>query len=150
MHDPSYPSIRQATLDDVPFIMALGREKYAGRGDTVAKLHIAEGWVRWCIGNTERLVLVGPNSAGIASVSWNYGFERVGRLDAMAARQTPGAILEAIRLVRLMLRWSQEKGAIRFRLTADTGADFAPFAKRLGGRAVTVTHYEFDLERPDE
>ena len=135
------PVIRAATLDDMPFIIELAREKYPQR--TIEK---GIPWMAWAIQNSERLVLVGPNSGGVAQVSWNYGFERRARIDMLGARAVPGAALEALRMVRMMLVWAKEQGAEgTFRLDADTGVDFGPFARRLGGKPVTTTRYEIPL-----
>ena len=49
-------------------------------------------------------------------------------------------------MVRMMIAWAKEQGAQgAFKLEADTGIDFAPFAKRLGGHAVTTTRYDIPL-----
>ena len=133
--------IRRASLDDMPFIIGMAKEKYPAR-------QIEQGipWMEWCIGSPERLVLVGPNSVGVAQVDWRYGFERRGRLDMLASRPQAGAPWEAFRMVRMMLAWAKEQGAQgTFRLDADTGIDFGPFAKRLGGEPVTLTRYEIPL-----
>ena len=133
--------IRRASLDDMPFIIGMAKEKYPAR-------QIEQGipWMEWCIGSPERLVLVGPNSVGVAQVDWRYGFERRGRLDMLASRPQASAPWEAFRMVRMMLAWAKEQGAQgTFRLDADTGIDFGPFAKRLGGEPVTLTRYEIPL-----
>ena len=133
--------IRRASLDDMPFIIGMAKEKYPAR-------QIEQGipWMEWCIGSPERLVLVGPNSVGVAQVDWRYGFERRGRLDMLASRPQASAPWEAFRMVRMMLAWAKEQGAQgTFRLYADTGIDFGPFAKRLGGEPVTLTRYEIPL-----
>lgn len=135
------PAIRRATLADMPFIVEMARERYPQRT-------IDQGipWMEWAIQNPDRLVLLGPNSIGVAQALWAYGFERRARLDMLGARAVPGAALEALRMLRLMLVWAKEKGAEgTFRLDADTGIDFGPFARRLGGKPVTVTRYEIPL-----
>ena len=135
--------IRVADESDLPFLMTLAREKYPhrGGGDTSVR------WLRWVMNDRNHLVLVGAHSGGIASVSWNYGIERRGRVDVLAARPTPGAALEAMRMVRLMVDWARQEGAESFRLAADTNVDFAPFAARLGAVPKAVVHYEFDLRQ---
>jgi hypothetical protein len=138
---PMEPLIHKATLADMPFIIALAKEKYPAR-----QIEHGISWMEWCIANPERLVLVGPNSAGVAQVNWKYGFERRARLDMLGARPTAGAALEALKIVRLMVAWAKEQGAQdTFVLDADTGVDFEPFSRRLGGKAVTVTRYEIPL-----
>ena len=102
--------------------------------------------MEWAIQNPERLVLIGANSVGVAQASWQYGFERRARLDMLGARPVAGAALEALKMVRMMLVWAKEQGAEgTFRLDADTGVDFGPFARRLGGKPVTLTRYEIPL-----
>lgn len=136
-----YPSIRKATVDDEAFMFAIAREKYPERA-----IERGAPWVRWAMKHEDRLVLVGPNSFGIAQVSWFYGFERRARLDMLCARPVSGAALEALRMVRIMVAWAAEHGAEgTFKMDADTGVDFEPFARRLGGKAVTATRYEIPL-----
>lgn len=133
--------IHKATLHDMPFIIDMAREKYPAR-----QIERGIEWMEWAIQNPERLVLVSPNAVGVAQVSWNYGFERRARLDMLGARTVPGVALEALKMVRLMLVWAKEQGAQgAFKLDADTGVDFGPFARRLGGKAVTTTRYEIPL-----
>jgi hypothetical protein len=136
-----YPSIRKATSDDETFMFEIAKEKYPERA-----IERGAPWVRWAMQHSERLVLVGPNSFGIAQVGWFYGMERRARLDMLCARPIPGAALEALKMVRMMVAWAAEQGATgAFRLDADTGVDFEPFARRLGGKLVTTTWYDIPL-----
>lgn len=138
---PAQETVRRATLADVPVLLEIAKELYADR--PVAN---AESWLRWAIQNPERLVLIGKASAGVAQLSWNYGFERRARLDALGALPGRASAFEALRIVRLMIQWARENGATgTFRLDADTGVDFGPFARRLGGKPVTHTRYEIPL-----
>src|SRR5262245_16460009 len=135
--------IRVADESDAPFILALAREKYPQRA-------VGEGalrWGLWAMRDPNHLVLVGPHSVGVCSVTWNYEFERRARVDMLCARTVPGAALEAMRIVRLMHDWARQQGAETFRLAADTNVDFAPFAARLGAIPKAVVHYEFDLRQ---
>ena len=133
--------IRRATLADMPFMIALAREKYP---DMPVERGI--GWMEGCIGNPERLVLVGPNSVGVAQIGWNYGFERRARLAMLGARHRAASAWEAFKMVQIMVAWAKDQGAEgTFKLDADTGVDFGPFARRLGGKSVTVTRYELPL-----
>ncbi|MFA5897720.1 MAG: hypothetical protein WC829_01275 [Hyphomicrobium sp.] len=136
------PAIHVATDADKPFMLALAREKYPGRN-----IDLGIPWVERCMANPDRLVLVGPNSFGIAQADWLYGFERRGRLDMLCARPQPGVALEALRMVRMMVGWAKSRGCLgTFKLDADTGVDFGPFARRLGGVKVTSVRYEIPLE----
>jgi hypothetical protein len=132
-------AIRRATDADKPFMLALAKECYPDRG-----IERGVPWVEWCMANSERLVLVGPNSFGIARVEWIYGFERRSGMDMLCARKGTG--FEAFRMVRVMLRWAKESGAKgEFKLEADTGVDFGPFARRLGGRSNAAQWYMIPL-----
>lgn len=134
--------IRVATMADMPFMVALAKEKYPNRP--------VEQGIPWMTDNLQSpncLVLIGTDSVGVASISWNYGFERRARCDMLAARPVRGAGWEAYRMVKLMIEWAKQNGAKgAFRLDADTGADFGPFARRLGGTASTFTRYTIPLE----
>lgn len=133
--------IRIATLDDITLIGEIARQQYPH-----LDVEKARGWLTWAIQHPDRLVLVGLNSVGIAQVAWFYGMEKRARLDVLARRPAPEGVLEAFRMVRIMVSWGKEKGATgNFKLDADTGVDFGPFAKRLGGKPVTVTRYEIPL-----
>jgi len=131
--------IHRALDADKPFMLELAKEKYPNRD-----IERGVPWVEWCMGNRERLVLVGRHSFGIARVEWIYGFERRAGLDMLCARK--GAGFEAFRMVRMMIQWAREQGAQgEFKLDADTGVDFGPFARRLGGRASSAQWYVIPL-----
>lgn len=137
--------IHEASERDKPFMLALAQEKYPRR---VVEKSIR--WVERAMDNPDRLVLVGPNSFGIAQADWIYGSERRGRLDMMCARTEAAAGLaagvEILRMVEIMVGWARTKGcAGTFKLDADTGVDFEPLAQRLGGKVVTVKRCEIPL-----
>lgn len=134
-------SLHRATDADLPFMEALATEKYPGR-----PVKQGQPWVEWCMKNEDRLVLVGPNSFGIAQAQWIYGFERRGRLDMICARTTARSSFEPLRMIRLMVDWAKARGCVgTFKIDADTGVNFTPFAARLGGYAVTVERCEIPL-----
>lgn len=134
------PGIRRATLDDVPALIEFGRTAYPGR-----PIEQAAPWLAWYIQNPDRLVLIGLSSAGAAQVTTDYGLERRARLSLLAAKPVPGAVFESLRILRAMVDWAKEKGAVgTFRVDSGTGVDFGSFAKRLGGRQV-LTDYEIPL-----
>ena len=141
---PVAQSIRRATLDDMPHMIEMAKKLWARYPER--QVVQGEGWMRWCISNPERLVLLGSTSIGVASVSWNYGYERRARMDILAGLPVPGTALQTLRMLHIMIAWAREQGAQgTFRLSADTEADFGPFARRLGGKAVTTTRYEIPL-----
>ena len=138
--------IRIAIPEDLPGIMALARETYAGRDTDKAEPYIA-----WAMQQPDRLCLIGVDTAGMASVTSHYGFERKARMDILVGRRTAIAPLEAFRMVKIMVDWAEKMGAKSFRLDADTGVDFGPFALRLGGHLVDSPRYDIPLnaENPD-
>lgn len=134
-------NIREATVNDLPFIMQLGKEMYPARD-----VEKSRQWARWCILDANHYVLVGPNSMGCAELFWSYGCECKARSAVLAARPVAGAVFETLRILRMMITWAKQRGAIgTFTLDADTGIDFLLFAKRLGGKSVTKTHYELPI-----
>lgn len=131
--------IRLATLDDVPRALAIAATAYPGRGT-----ERAEPWVRWAIPHPDRLCLIGAATIGMASLTLHYGFELRARLDLLAS--TDPHLYDAMRMVRAMVRWARQRGAVGvFKLDSDTGVDFGPFARRLGGRPVQHARYEVPL-----
>jgi hypothetical protein len=130
-------TIRRATEADIPYMLALAKEKYPDRP-------VEQGvpWMQWCLQNPERLVLLGQDHIGVAQVNWHYGYSRRARLDWLVGRPVKGAVLETLRMVRMMIAWAKEQGATGdFQLDAETEVDFEPYSKRLGGRKITVTRY---------
>ena len=130
--------IRRATPDDVEFGIGLVRELYPNRDITKMR-----GWLTWVLNNPDYCTLIGINSVGCASVYWKYGTDMRARLQFLGANTKPGYVFEPLRIVRMLMDWSKSKGAKgEFRLDADTGVNFAPFAKRLGGTHKTAEYWD--------
>ena len=132
--------IKIATAEDLPRVFEIGRASYKNRDVGLAQRYLEDA-----LNRSDRLFLVGNETAGIASVTDIYGFERKARLDILAGYGTKTAPLEAFRMVKIMLDWATKAGAKSFRLEADTGVDFAPFARRLGGALVNNPCYDIPL-----
>ena len=121
--------IHIASEPDREFIMDLVREMYPNRD-----VDKAVPWVEWCLTNPDRLVLVGTHSFGIASALWHYGFERHGGMAILCSKPENGSVFEVLRMVKIMIAWAKEKGCTGdFDLAPDSGVDFEPLARRLGG-----------------
>ena len=136
-------TIRHATVDDLPFMLEIAKERYG------ARVQDREGlaYVRWCITQPSHMVLVGLNSFGIAQISVRYGYERKARLAMLAARRQNKAWIEVLQMVRVMVNWAAlNKAEGAFRIDADTGVDFGPLAKRLGGEPVNEPAYDIPLD----
>lgn len=129
--------IRRATEADIPWGLEIANERYPGRSPEQGVQ-----FIRWCLGNPNSIVLRGSAAFGVASISMKYGFEKRARLDILAARRGNRAVVEALQIVRAMVRWSALNGAEGcFRIDADTGVDFGPIARRLGGHEVDPERY---------
>lgn len=129
--------IRRMVEEDIPHGLEIAEKAYPGRG-------IAKGvdWIRWHMKQPNSLVLIGPGTIGVASIAFKYGFEKRARLDMLAALPEKSAVIEALQHVRAMVRWAALQGAVgNFRIDADTGVDFGPFARRLGGHEVDPVKY---------
>jgi hypothetical protein len=136
--------LRPATLEDLPEIAQRLLAHYRGRATPETIMRGAK-WMAWAINNPDRLVLLGPNSFGVAQTGMFYGCERRASIDILCCRPNAGASLEALRMVRKMVAWARRRGAPSLRLDSDTGVDFAAFGKRLGAKPVTVTKYEIPV-----
>lgn len=130
-------TIRRVTEEDLPWGLEIAKERYPGRNS-----ELGLQFVRWCMGNPNSIVLRGSEVFGVASISMKYGFEKRARLDILAGRRGHRAVVEALHIVRAMVRWAALNGAEGyFRIDADTGIDFGPIAKRLGGHEVDPVRY---------
>lgn len=134
-------SIRPAALTDLLEIARRMMRHYPTRATNATAIAGAK-WICWAITNRDRLVLIGPNAFGIASIGTFYGCERRARVDILCSRLSAGHSLESLRMVRKMVAWARRRGVSSLRLDADTEVDFAPFARRLGARPVTTTKFE--------
>lgn len=139
VNDSVEPSIRAATAADIDFWLPRAQQLYPAR-----PIMAMEPWIRWALNNEDCLILVGKNSCGMARVSWFYGVDRKARMEFLFGSPS----WETLKMVRLMVAWAKVRGATgKFRLTADTGVDFGPFAKRLGGHIVEQNpQYDIPLE----
>lgn len=129
--------IRVAEPKDIDPYLALAKDLYPH-----LDVYLAKPWVEWCLSRPDRLCLVGDRSFGIAEYSVLYGFVPRGQL-AILGSQRGG--WESFKIVKTMLEWAKSKGAVSFRLDANTGVDFSPFCRRLGGMEVTYPRYEIKL-----
>lgn len=138
-------AIRRGREEDIPFMLEVGRERY---GDRASEISVP--WIKWHLKNPASLVLIGSATVGLASINLHYGFEKRARLDMLAAKHEKQAVFEALQQVRAMVRWAAINGAEgAFKIDADTGVDFGPFAKRLGGVEVDpkiYPRYEIPLD----
>lgn len=135
-------TIRRGRDEDIPFMLEICKERYGERAS-----EISIPWMKWHIKNPSSLVLVGSATIGLASINLHYGFEKQARLDMLAAKREKSAVFEALQQVRAMVRWAAINGAEgTFKIDADTGVDFGPFAKRLGGSPINYPRYQIPLD----
>lgn len=129
--------VRRATEADIPWGLEIAKQRYPGR-----PVELGLQFIRWSMGNPNAIVLRGESVFGIASVVMKYGFEKRARLDMLAAEPGNTRVVELLHVVRAMVRWSALQGAEGFfRIDADTGIDFGPLARRLGGHEVDPVKY---------
>lgn len=137
-------AIRRATIDDLPFFADLIRHRY---GERFHHPDVARQNLEWLASLFERrdyTCLRGEHSAGVARIFYAYGAEPHAQVVGIAA--WPHAGLEPLRMLRVMLLWARVSGVGKLALSADTGVDFEPFAKRLGGMKTTKVIYEIPTE----
>lgn len=125
-------TIRRGVEEDIPWGMEIAKARYPGRDAEKGK-----EFLLWHLRNPNSIVLRGEYAFGVASIVLKYGFEKRARLDMLVAKAGNPAVLEALHILRAMVRWAALQGAEgHFRVDADTGVDFGPFVRRLGGREV--------------
>lgn len=130
-------TIRVATLDDLPKWLYLAKERYPDRD-----IGATARWVSWCITHPARLVLVGHGCAGIAGVDLHYGIELRGKMNVLYSIPCLEPGIEAMTMLKKMVAWAKEKGAVPpFLIDNDSGVDFGPFVKRLGGQRDEAPRY---------
>lgn len=135
----SNSTIRRATVADIDKFAAIAENRYFGRN-----VREAIPWVTWCVENKagDKFAWVGEDSFIIAHIYRQYGFELRVRVDILCTRPKKRAVLEAFQLLKACKRWAALNGVTHpLRLDADTGVDFGPFAKRLGGWQVDPKRY---------
>ena len=139
MNAPLFPNsrVRRFTEADIPWGLEIAKERYPNRD-----VSLGVEFVRWSMRNPNSIVLRGASSFGVASIVMKYGFEKRSRLDILAAKAGNSSVVDAIQIVRAMVRWAALQGALGFfRIDADTGVDFGPLARRLGGHEVDAKLY---------
>lgn len=132
-------TIRRATLNDMPGMLELAEECYPGRG-----VKAGWDWMKWNIENKvgDRCVLVGEHSYIVAQIYKRYGYELRARVDMLCSRKSRKGWIEVVQLVKGIRRWAALAGVVDpFKLDADTGVDFGPIARRLGGWKVDPVRY---------
>lgn len=122
---------------DVMWSLEIAKERYPNRD-----VSLGVPFVRWSMNNPNCIALRGEVAFGVASIVMKYGFEKRARLDILGARKGNSSVIEALQIVRAMVRWAAVQGAQGyFRIDADTGVDFGPIARRLGGHEVDPVKY---------
>lgn len=132
-------AIRRATFDDMPAMLEIAEESYPGRG-----VKAGWDWMKWNIENKtgDKFVWIGNDSLIVAHIYKQYGYELRARIDMLCARRSKRAVMEALQLVKATKRWAAVNGVTHpMKLDADTGVDFGPFARRLGGWQVDPVKY---------
>ncbi len=139
MNDLRHPAtIREATLADIEFILALGRKMYPGE-----PIHNGIPWVIDCMRRPDRLVLVSDYGVGIASVFFAYGFSKRVNMEVLAVE--PGHGLHVVSFIKAMVQWSRFQKATSLNIGSTTGVDFGPAIKRLGGGKAKAPGYVIPL-----
>lgn len=136
--------IRRGTAADIEFGIEMVRARYPTRD-----IRETKQWIEWLLANENRLVLIGSRTVGCAQFFWRYGIEPRARLEFLAAKPSSrDALLEPLRMVRMMVDWAKAKGAKgQFSLSADdSNIDFGPFAQRLGGEERVLKYWTIPLE----
>lgn len=109
------------------FVLDVARNKYPPFDESRAL-----EWLYSSLSNPNMLMLRGDHGFGIAGITYRfYDPKPLAHLVFLAVK--PGGGWEGYRLLASMIRWARDRGAV-FHLGEDTGVDFGPWARRLGGK----------------
>lgn len=136
---------RRATLEDVPLLLHLFKEKYPGYS-----VEASEAWGRAVIGLPHVAFFICGQSVGIVAYQTEFWrpLERIADLVQLYGRPEPGDPWASYRVLKACIAWAKEEGcyAIRFGSTIDPigiagGVDrLAAFAKRLKAKPWGMTY----------
>jgi hypothetical protein len=132
--------IRKATLEDIERGLVLCKKLYPGR-----PVHLGIPWIIDCMRRADRLVLVSDHGVGVATGFLKYGWFPMAQMEILAVLPEAPK-MEAVRFLRTMIAWAKANGAKRFLISADSGIDLGPLARRVGGRTRDTPHYYVPLQ----
>ena len=118
--------IRPATLDDLDRIFDIARSAYPEFDEQSSRL-----WAVNALQNPNILIAVGEKGFGVSAVSAPFYAPTRLKGVMLFLASTKGAGYEPCALLRYMIDWSRERGAVSFHFGEDTGANLSPLAKRV-------------------
>lgn len=130
--------IRAASPDDLPWCVDLCRRRYAEPMDLAA----LQAFLLRCIADQDVLFERTGRAFTVTRLAQVYFWPRsVAAMLILVAEDEPGAVWDIMRLARSAARWGKARGASRLSIGAETGVDFGPIAKRMGGVAATPCYH---------
>jgi hypothetical protein len=137
---------RRATVEDVPFIVALAHQCYPQFA-----LELGEAWTAKVISLPNVAVFIAGNA--VAIVAWQCEFwrptERVADVLPLFGQPTPENPLGVYTVLKAAAEWAEAQGCYGIRFGSSTGAHagardptdlMQPLAKRLGAKPWGVTY----------
>lgn len=118
--------IRPATAGDFDRIFEIARNAYPEFNEETSRL-----WGQSALQNPNVLVAVGERGFGVAAVSAPFYAPHKLKAVMLFLASTKGAGYEPCALLRYMINWAKERGAVSFHFGEETGVNLAPLAKRV-------------------
>jgi len=120
--------IRPATEADFDRIIGMARAVYADDFDEQA----TRQWGLEALRSPKVLIAVGERGFGVAGVSAPFYAPRRLRGIMMFLASTGAAGYEPCAILRYMVTWAKERGAVSFAFGEETGVNLEPLARRVG------------------
>lgn len=138
---PPQDLIREATLLDLPFILALAREKYGAiDADLTAK------WIKGALVNPQLKVLRGAHAVGVGYVQDTFYWKKPRGYILFSFSKPHGLSREMLNIMQRLVEWLKGQNCFEVVLGSEIDTDYASFAKLLG--AVECPHYVIRFETP--
>jgi hypothetical protein len=118
--------IRPATAGDFDHIFEIARSAYPEFNEETSRL-----WGLKALQNPNILIAIGDRGFGVCGVSAPFYAPHKPKAVMLFLASTERAGYEPCAMLRYMIKWSQERGAVSFHFGEDTGVNLAPLAKRV-------------------
>ena len=120
--------LREATADDVPWIMSLGYSRYGPYDPGPVLSHIIH-----LIRSDHALFIRNDRAFAIGTLFVPPWRLTPPECNVLMLCSEPGAVWDAVRCLRRVVSWAKDKGCIKCWFGSETEYDISAVAKRVGG-----------------
>lgn len=135
-------TIRKLTIDDIPWVLSLAHERYAGWDPGGALTFLVQA-----LNARENMLLLcgtGRDAFLVATRVAPPWYPKRWECQVMVVCAKPGAHWQAMKLLRCSVAWAKLHGCLRWRFYSETEHDVGPLCRRLGATTENP-HYMMEL-----